>query len=252
MAVQRRFLYHGEVVAYAARLDQPRLRDVRGAVALPGTGGRVSLLETSDPGALVRFDYAASSVSGERYGEAYETRATCSIEGLDVCGVLRVDLLSAVLTSSYVHEHAFHEETVTLKGLWADGEYRSTDSQVLTRVRACPTLSKLRAAATEDERLRKSLAAAGTPFDGAGMPRPTAAGDLACHLFDPGNLRFRVESTIYDVFLGEYLIAERQRRLTMLRVEMKPAEGLAAGGEASSLDGTVILLELRINGHTHP
>jgi hypothetical protein len=123
---------------------------------------------------------------------------------------------------------------------------------VLTRVRACPTLSKLRAAATEDERLRKSLAAAGTPFDGAGMPRPTAAGDLACHLFDPGNLRFRVESTIYDVFLGEYLIAERQRRLTMLRVEMKPAEGLATGGEASSLEGTVILLELRINGHTHP
>ncbi len=251
MAVQRRFLYHGEVVAYAARLDQPRLRDVKGAVALPGTGGRVSLLETCDPGALVRFDYAASSVSGERYGEAYETRATCSIEGVDVCGVLRVDLLSAVLTSSYVHEHAFHEETVTLKGLWANGEYRGTDSQVLTRVRACPTLSKLKVAASEDERLRKSLAAAGTSFDGAGRPRPTGAGDLACHLFEPGSLRFRVASTSYEVFLGEYLIAERQRRLTMLRVEMKPAEGAAAAG-AESVEGTVILLELRINGYTHP
>ncbi len=251
MAVQRRFLYHGEVVAYAARLDQPRLRDVKGAVALPGTGGRVSLLETCDPGGLVRFDYAASSVSGERYGDAHETRATCSIEGLDVCGVLRVDLLSAVLTSSYAHEQTFHEETVTLKGLWANGEYRSTDSQVLTRVRACPTLNKLRAAAAEDERLRKSLAAAGTPFDAAGMPRPTSAGDLACHLFEPGSLRFRNASTIYDVFLGEYLIAERQRRLTMLRVEMRSADG-TAGGESSSVEGTVILLELRINGHSHP
>jgi len=251
MAVQRRFLYHGEVVAYAARLDQPRLRDVKGAVALPGTGGRVSLLETCDPGALVRFDYAASSVSGERYGEAYETRATCSIEGLDVCGVLRADLLSAVLTSSHVNEHTFHEETVTLKGLWVNGEYRATDSQILTRVRACPTLSKLKAAAAEDDRLKKSLASAGTSFDESGRPRPTSAGDLACHLFDPGSVRFRADGTSYEVFLGEYLVAERQRRLTMLRVEMKPTDAAApAGGE--SVEGTVILLELRVNGYTHP
>jgi hypothetical protein len=252
MTLERRFLYHGEVVAYAARLDQPRLRDVKGAVALPGAGGRASVLEPSDPGALVRFDYAASSVSGERYGDAYETRVTCSIEGLDVGGVLRADLLSAVLTSSYASEHHFCEESVTLKGLWADGESRDADAQVLTSVRACPTLARLRSAAVHDARLHRSLAAAGTPFDAAGQPRLTSAGDVACHLFDPPQLRFRSGATDYHVFLGEYLIAERQRRLTLLRIEMTPSTVREGRGDPVSREGTVVLLELRVNGHTHP
>jgi hypothetical protein len=252
MTPQRRFLYHGEVVAYAARLDQPRMRDVKGAVALPGAGGRASVLEPSDPGALVRFDYAASSVSGERYGDAYETRVTCSIEGLDVCGVLRADLLSAVLTSSYVSDHHFCEETVTLRGLWASGEYRDVDAQVLTSVRACPTLARLRSAAVHDARLQRSLAAAGTQFDSAGQPRLTSAGDVACHLFDPPQLRFRADGTDYQVFLGEYLMSERQRHLTMMRIEMTPSVARDGRSESSSLEGTVVLLELRINGHTHP
>jgi hypothetical protein len=250
MTPERRYLYHGEVVACAARLDQPRLRDVKGAVALSGAGGRASVLDASEPGALVRFDYAASSVSGERYGEAYETRVTCSIEGLDVCGAVRADLLSAVLTSSYVGEHRFCEETVTLKGLWADGAYRDADAGVLASVRACPTLERLRAAAAHDERLHRSLEAAGTPFDAAGLPRLTGAGDVACHLFDPPRLRFCAGATDYEVVLGEYLVGQRQRRLTLLRIEMKPAARDAA--DPGSPEGTVILLELRINGHTHP
>jgi hypothetical protein len=252
MTPERRFLYHGEVVAYAAHLDQPRLRDVKGAVALPGAGGRASALEPSDPGALVRFDYAASSVSGERYGDAYETRVTCSIEGLDVGGVLRADLLSAVLTSSYVSDHHFCEEAVTLKGLWANGEYRDADAQVLTSVRACPTLARLRSAAVHDVRLHRSLAAAGTQFEPAGQPRLTSAGDIACHLFDPPHLRFRAGATDYQVFLGEYLISERQRRLTLLRIEMAPSTPRDARGDPVAREGTVILLELRVNGHTHP
>jgi hypothetical protein len=50
--------------------------------------------------------------------------------------------------------------------------------------------------------------------------------------------------------VGEYSIGDRQRRLTMLRIEMKPVA--AAATDASFQQGSVVFMELLVNGHKPP
>lgn len=268
----RRFLFHAEAVAYAARMDAPRLREVKGAIALPGIGGRAhARAKACDPQPLVRFDYAVSSVSGERRGDAYETRAACTIEGLEIGRFLRADVLSAVLTSRYQDEHTFHEESVSVEGLWVNGQAYEVGSTALARVRACPTFSTLKAALARDKGLAESFLAAGGPANAAGQPVESSGGELACFLVEPRRggaaapLQCDWEGRQVQVFLGEYLIAERQRRLTLIRVEMRGAASppppraakqsaprTLAKMSSAPCDGSLTFGEMRINGDTFP
>jgi hypothetical protein len=268
----RRFLFHAEAVAYAARIDAPRLREVKGAIALPGIGGRAHAhAQACDSQALVRFDYAVSSVSGERRGDAYETRAACTIEGLEIGRFLRADVLSAVLTSRYQDEHTFHEESVSVKGLWVNGQGHELHTATLDRVRECPTFPTLKAALARDKGLAESFLAAGGPADAAGQPVESSGGELACFLLEPRGsgaapLQCDWEGRQVQVFLGEYMIAARQRRLTLIRVEMREAAppppppraakqsapGTLAKMSSAPCDSSLTFGEMRINGDTYP
>jgi hypothetical protein len=267
----RRFLFHAEAVAYAARVDAPRLHEVKGATALPGIGGRAHAhAQACDSRALVRFEYAMSSVSGERRGDAYETRAACTIEGLEIGDFFRADVVSAALTSRYQDEHAFQEESVNVKGLWVNGQGYELHTPTLDRVRECPTFSTLKAKLGRDKALAESFLAAGGPADAAGQPVESSAGELACFLLQPEGsgaapLQCDWEGRQVQVFLGEYLIAARQRRLTLIRVEMRggasplppraakqSAPRTLAKRSSAPCDGSLTFGEMRINGDTFP
>jgi hypothetical protein len=276
-----RFIFNGEVVAFGAVLARPRRREVRGAVALPGPGGRVSSQEgPPDLGDIARFDYANSSVSGERYrneegDKEFETRATCTMAGLEVGDFLRADLVSAALTSRFVRHHRFHEEVVTLRGLWINGQDIIVRPTMLDTVRKCPTLGSFKERARKDGLITSDCVCPGTPREG-GKVVQTSSGDLVCYLLEPHYIPFERGGTRFEIFLGEYLIHERERRLTMIRIEARPIAGgghgpdrgdvaraaMRAGpapdpsdgeeGEEEDLGDSTGVLELKLNGHTHP
>ena len=269
--VPHRFLFHAEAVAYGARIEAPRLREVKAAIALPTVGGRAhAFAEAHDPRALVRFDYAVSSVSGERHGDAYETRAACTLEGVEVAGILRADVLGTVLTSRYVDGHSFYEKSVIVEGLSVNGQACDLDASTLDSVRKAPTFATLKAALGRDAGLAASFLKAGGPADAKGQPVETSSGQLACFLVEPRQgapLQFEVDGRQFRVFLGEYVIAERERRLTLLRVDLgppapppPPPSRAPKGGGAPKLalkaappsEGSLVFAESRINGDTYP
>src|SRR5262245_45406218 len=222
MPPESRFIFNGGVVALGAFLDQPRRREVRGAVALPDVGGRASVQEgPPNLNGIVHYMYASSGVSGERIGDEYETRGTCTMEGLEVGDYLRADLLSGVLTSRYADHHRFHEESVTLKGLWINGEDIPLRARMLDIVRSCPTRSDLHARAKRDGLFTTDLIAVGTPRE-AGKLIETKSGDLGCFLFEPHYRRFERNGIRYEIFIGELVVQDKQRRLNLLRIEAHP------------------------------
>jgi hypothetical protein len=277
MPPQSRFVYHAEVVAFGATIDKPRRREVRGAIALPSIGGRASRQEgPPELGKLVRYDYATSSVSGEKYVDErdldeFETRGQCSMEGLEFEDVLRADVLSAVLTSRYAGRHRFVEELLTVKGLVVDGTPIIVRPR-LDLVRKCPTLDDLRDRAKMDQLLTDDVVVPGTPRE-SGRFVETQRG-LGCYLLEPHYLAFDRGHLRYEVFLGEYMIFERLRRLTMIRIEAHPrGDHRDDAGQAAMLrrprpprddddddddddpknsEGTTVFVNIGINGHTYP
>jgi hypothetical protein len=280
-----RFIFHGEVVALGVRLERPRLRHVRGSVALPGIGGRVSACaKAPDLGSLLRFDYATSSLSGETRGKIYETRAACTLEGLEIPGLLRVDLLSSVLTSRYDAQHMFHEESVVIEGLRIHGREYVVGDRNLASVRLCPTWAQVQDAAKQlasgtggalaaKPALATAFKEADTPADPkTGVAIPTHAGAYACYLLEahapePGEgpkavITVPAGKTTFQIVIGEYLIAERQRRLTLVRIEARPTSGTTdremgctspmTAPPGSGLQGSMSFGESLINGQTHP
>ncbi|HWM84538.1 MAG TPA: hypothetical protein VNO33_01845 [Kofleriaceae bacterium] len=272
-----RFLFHGEVVAFGARLSQPHRRQVRGAVALPNVGGRANVnADPPDLGGLVRYDSASSSVSGESYEykrdkgseTEYETRATASMEGLELGDFLRVDFMSTVLKVVYVDRHRFHEESVMLRGLWVQGkgDIPVQNSRMLTAVRDCPTYEALESRVKDKNLLAQNLVCAGTPKD-SGQVLVTRSEDFVCYLFEPHFIEFETDTTKYQVFLGEYRVSRRQRRLTMMRIEARPLGSGSQRMMAAPAPGprpvdpppppdpegdTTVYLDLVMNGSTHP
>jgi hypothetical protein len=275
------FVFHGDVVAFGTRLDRPRRREARGAVALARVGGRSSTQdEALNLDDRLRFRYASSAASGESYqtgdGETHETRATCTLEGLEFDGVVRADFVSATLVSAYTDHHRFIEETVALRGLWVNGTDRSIEKRVpriLTH--PCRGLSELKQMADKSGALAADLAQLHTTPDGspsghAGKLAQSSSGHLVCYLLEPNYITFDRNGIRYELFLGEYLIDDQQRRLTMLRIEAHPLpetramRAAAASGEdtppddsggsddSGGLEGSTTVAQLAINGHRFP
>lgn len=105
----------------------------------------------------------------------------------------------------------------------------------------------------------------GTPAPLSMAVSPTAlaaspAGNVSVFLVRPpsslgnakasvGGFTVSVDDTAYRFYLGEYVISDGRRRFSMLRVEMSTAAG---GMEASGPRGSLTMLELSINGVSHP
>ena len=275
------FVYHGDVVAFGARLDRPRRREVRGTVALTRVGGQASVREEAlNLDDRVRFKYASSAASGDSYMaggdvETHETRTTCTVEGLEFAGVVRADFVSATLVSTFTNQHRFIEETVSMRGLWVNGRDRALERRKPHIPDGPCGLEDIKRHAQKHGHMASRLEDLHTGAEGAPSPHcgklvQTKSGHLACYLLEPSYIAFERNGILYELFLGEYLIYDQQRRLTMLRIESHPLPETKAarsvraavgappkeegddGDDSDDLEGSTTIAELAINGHRHP
>jgi hypothetical protein len=255
MPVAPSFLFHGEVFPFGAHLEQPRVRNVQGALALPRVGGELDIDQRSwTLGPLGSFSAQPATVArvtaratGQGDARSSKTTLSCTIEGLDLPGILKADRLTADITSMCSNgQHSFTQD-VTLDGLKVDdlaGSY-GISRHVLAAVQASPTVAALRQRMQSDPVVRDNCMDAGT----------NGTGDVACFLLEPTvnnqvqrmPLRIPKGDTVVDVYVGEYQVADQNRRLTMLRIEMTPSSPSAA-----AQSGSVVFLELAVNGHKFP
>jgi hypothetical protein len=259
MSTPGRFLFGGQVVAAGVRLERPRFREVRAALVLPGIGGDASVRDgPAVLAGLVRFAHASSRVIGEQDGNTCRTRVSCVIHGLEMPGVLRADRLAAELTSTHGDGHAFHEDTLTVEGLRVDGHPYQVNAPLLQTVRSGPTLAQLKSAVARDPAAARSVTESaggglvcslveGRAAETAGEPHRGSPGLSGIRLSDGRPLgglsrRFEMDGNTVDVFLGEYRVGERSRRLTMLRVDFEPT-----GQAAEPRHGSLVFLEIRID-----
>ena len=238
------FIFTGAAVALGARLDVPRLREIRGSLTLPSLGGTASTSDGSaDVGGVVRYRSASTSVTGEGYDYRrddaklqFETRVACSMEGFEYGDAVRADFISATLVSTFLDHHRFHEETVTLRGLWADGSDLIVQRRMPKALKQeCRTFEELTKAASSCNELVTDVSSLRSP---AGRPMPDPGqlvlrnDRLVCYLFHPNYITFVRNGIRYELFLGEYVLDHQQRRLSMLRIESRLESG--AGGASKS------------------
>ena len=275
------FIFTGSAVALGARLEVPRVREVRSSLTLPSLGGTASASEgAADVGGIVRFRSASTSVTGEGYDYRrddaklqFETRVACSMEGFEYGDAVRADFISATLVSTFLDHHRFHEESVILRGLWADGSDRMVERRMPKTLRKeCRTFEELTKAADGCNELVTDVSSLRSP---AGRPMPDPGqlvlkrNRLVCYLFHPNHIEFVKDGIRYELFLGEYVIDHQQRRLTMLRIESRldapeasasksgPAPKSKAGPTPSSgggggPQGSTTAVQPIVNGHKPP
>jgi hypothetical protein len=254
MAGPSPFVFHGGVFPFEARLDGGRpVHFMRGTVALPRVGG--DFTEDDGPWVLPPIGSASPGtirrvkrrVTGEGDARRSTTRVSCEIEGLVLPGLITAERLEAGLTSTFDGERHSFDEEVNVDGLRIDRNAYQVNEAVLGRVKG-RSLAELRDTVRTDPALVPHLAG-----EGAAEPAAAASGNLACFLVQPHEpLRLSKGSTELDVVVGEYSIGDRQRRLTMLRIEMKPVARAAAGTDAAYQRGSVVFMELLVNGHRPP
>jgi hypothetical protein len=253
MAGPSPFVFHGGVFPFEARLDGGRpVHFMRGTVALPRVGGDFSEddgpwvlppIGSASPGTIRRVK---RRVTGEGDARRSTTRVSCEIEGLVLPGLITAERLEAGLTSTFDGERHSFDEEVNVDGLRIDRNAYQVNEAVLGRVKG-RSLAELRDTVRTDPALMPHLAG-----EGAAEPAAAASGNLACFLVQPHEPRRLTKgSTELDVVVGEYSIGDRQRRLTMLRIEMKPVAA-AAATSAAYQRGSVVFMELLVNGHRPP
>jgi hypothetical protein len=253
MAGPSPFVFHGNVFPFEARLDGGRpVHFMRGTVALPRVGG--DFTEDDGPWVLPPIGSASPGtvrrvqrrVTGEGDARRSTTRVSCAIEGLVLPGLMTAERMEAQLTSTFDGERHSFEEEVSVDGLRIDRNAYRVNEAVMGRVKG-RSLAELRDTVRADPALVPHLA------DGSDAEPAAASGNLACFLVQPHEpLRLSKGSTELDVVVGEYSIGDRQRRLTMLRIEMKPVARAAAGTDAAYQRGSVVFMELLVNGHRPP
>jgi hypothetical protein len=277
------FVFTGSAVAFGARLDQPRIREVRGSLTLPDIGGRADAHEPGVDLGIVRIRAAHASATGDGYiyeknrgNTEYETRVACTVEGFELANAVRADYVSATLVSTFIEHHRFREETVTLRGLWADRKDQPVERRTPPALEFdCTNLQELIERAKAEKQLvhdpRQLLSVRGQPSPDAGKVA-LVNGRLVCYLLEPNYIPFEMPNgDRYEVFLGEYVLDHDRRRLSMMRIEAKASRGgggkrkggdrddLSRGdqggrddSEDKSPDGTVTVVQPLVNGHRPP
>lgn len=271
-----RFLYRANALALGGRLSRPDAAPIlsQASVVLPIDGGRGQV--ESGPfrhGALVAFERAWAQVVGSRPKPdgPYETLSQVTVEGLNVQDMVTADRLVARLVSR--HPGAGEPRIIplgsTFENLRIAGRpvhYDDLTSLFTTR----GTFSSVRDGYAKDEAFQKLARSA---FWWGGCPDPLPA-DAPVEVreraewlaknasaYPPlshgtaqaaivANVRVEGLETYGNcvavpgfgrVYLGELLIQEDSRRLTMLRIDLGCPE-----------EGTIVVDAAETNGHTYP
>jgi len=246
MAGERPFSYMATAVAFGGQTTEPHadLLDVQAATVLPPSGGRGSAhvenyrygqVERGGYVEIVSIDSAYSEVLGSKDKEGNrETLTSVTVTGLSIAGVVRAKKILARLISIRKpgsDEPPFYHEESRIDGLWIKGpeELKPDPDDELAQ---CDTFTK---AVQHHERvkpgaLRLTQAMMASRMKGGPFPdvmlqmsifRPLPA--TASSGAKPGECSIEVPGG--TVSLGELEITPFSRRLTMLRVTMRPNLG---------------------------
>jgi hypothetical protein len=236
MASPEPFVFHGGIFPFQARAQGARATtDSRGDTAVPSVGGDFSRSDGPwdladvggrGPGRIDRVDIV---VLGEGDASDSQTVVECTMSGVALPRVTATTLSARLVSRFDGVQHAFEAE-VEAVDLMIDRKPYQVNRTLLA------ALQKKPAAAI------RNMAIAG-----AASFAPTNGPDtnVACFVVQPA----QPASAVSDVVVGEYAIGDRDRRLTMLRM---PPAAPAAGAMASSGGGSVVLLQVFVNGHKPP
>lgn len=269
-----RFVFRGAAVGVGVRPG-----GVVATSCLPVVGGQGrSEAKAGSVGGIVSFRKAVSETGGTATRGVFETWAKTEVLGVNVAGVITARRVAATLRSRRRpgHDPEFYEEEVEIDGLRVTGRPVGLDAAPLKLMGKARTFQDLDAAYGRDGALRRLLDASAPP----GMRRTSAGraprgegNTVSVALLQPMGtsseagatpLVVEVGATRYFVFLGEYLVSPLSRRLTVMRVAMRPiasrpqrkASGRALAMKkapmAAPLNADAAIGEVEVNGHSHP
>jgi hypothetical protein len=262
-AIEERYVFRGNAVGVSGRIVWPEdyVIWVQGASSLPVTGGYArSQVGRSEFAQYLSFEAAATQASGD-YSEpekAYKTLVSASAKGVTVARSLTIDVVEATLTSITAKKDAQPSIVPTgtrIEGVRLDGYAVSVklDIDLFTKL---STKDKLSEAYSSDDDFfvrygHRFFGEPGTAPRKRGLLRakggrkiPEARGYILCSLAEEircEHPRVKIEGhTIAlpgygKIHLGELLITEASRRLTMVRVKLgSPQRGDMAVAEIES------------------
>ncbi len=278
-----RHVYRGAAVGVGANMTGPvPAAEVVAASALPVVGGQgLDEAAAGVAAGVVRFQSAKAATRGVLTRGVFETVASSDVRGVDVNGVVTAQRIAATLRSRRKEPGgpAFYEEEVTIQGLTVGGRPVGLDDSAVRLIRKFPTFEDLVAGYAKNDSLRKLIDGSCPPGVRKTGRLPRGEGDnVHVGLLKPDTekgawfaaIPIIVDqgSTRYFVFIGEHLISRFSRRLTVLRVVMRPlpararaktmmatqGEAVAAKATASDepLEGGTAIGEVEVNGHGDP
>jgi hypothetical protein len=238
---RRTYHYHASAHAFSARFTRPieHLIEVQAATSLPTIGGHGNAhIEEFRFQEFVSFRRGYSHVSGSRYEAdgTYTTLVTSVVEGLNILDVITADRIVGRLASSHVLQD--REPHITIVGSKFEN----------LRIAGCKTdvtfdydlfgrISNYADARKELDSNPNFRKMAVDPFStGEPVPAPDACGVILCSCVKEmnttcpgvkqvGHHGYHVPE-FGKVFLGEMLLQQCQRTLTMLRFELgSPVSG---------------------------
>ncbi len=272
-----RFVFRGAAVGVGVRLGAGRGPGrVVATSCLPVVGGEGRSVEKAGSvGEIVSFRRALGETGGAEARGVFETWARTEVLGVDVAGVITARRVAATLRSRrrLGEDPEFVEEEVVIEGLRIAGKPVSLDPAALKLMAKARTFQALDAAYGRGGALSRLLDASAPPGmrrrsagrapRGEGntvsiaLLRPEGEGGAAPLVVDDGGTRF-------FVFLGEYLVSPLSRRLTVMRVAMRPngsrsqkkasgrALAMSKAPMSVSLYADAAVGEVEVDGHGYP
>lgn len=272
MELERRFIFRGNAVAAAGHINFPeeQMIPTQGVSSLPTNGG----LSESTIGRSQESEYFSFESSHTRaYGtldsksRRNTTSVTATVKGVNVTGRFRCESLGATLTSSEGESEgqpAIIPEGSFIQGMFLD-DYPVTVSLDVALFTHMSTKERLSHAYSHDDafflRYGKRFLSAGRTDSKPGFfsslfgrrrrrEIPEMKGNVVCSLVSEifcDHPEIKIDGhKIYlpgfgRIFLGELLITDFSRRLTMARVQL-----------GSPVQGWISLAEVESNGHGLP
>ena len=266
--IKKIYLYNAHGYGFGGRIDRPfqHVLDVHSGASLPTTGGyEVSRRENFRLNEIISYTAAHTVVAGSRNEKdgSYTTLASSTIEGLNILDMVTADRIVARVASKQlitddeptITPIGSHFENLRIAGCPIEVEL---DTDLFNRF---GTFSDFKKAYEGDQQHRERMQAAflwGKPkFEVpdflrerynwfAGDKFPESKGIVLCSLvkgfktccgeFKDNCGELKVYGNVIDVpqfgkvYLGEVMLKQYEREVTMLRVEMgSPTSGPASG-----------------------